>query len=55
MICSYCGRDIDALGQVNVSCVPGEPMCEDCARWSKNYEVEYEIETEKAAHSADTP
>lgn len=29
VICSSCGRDIDALGQDNMSCT-GEPLCEDC-------------------------
>lgn len=27
---SRCGRDIDAIGQDNVSCTR-EPVCEDCA------------------------
>lgn len=31
IICSECGRDIDALGQDNMSCT-SEPLCEDC--WS---------------------
>lgn len=30
MICTICGRDIDALGQDNMSAVPACPMCEDC-------------------------
>ena len=30
LICSVCGRDIDAIGQENVSCVSGYPLCEDC-------------------------
>lgn len=29
VICSSCGRDIDALGQDNMSCT-SEPLCEDC-------------------------
>lgn len=29
IICESCGRDIDALGQDNMSCT-GEPLCEDC-------------------------
>lgn len=29
IICSECGRDIDALGQDNMSCTR-EPLCEDC-------------------------
>lgn len=29
VICSSCGRDIDALGQDNMSCTR-EPLCEDC-------------------------
>lgn len=31
MICVNCGRDINAIGQDNVSYVPGQPLCEDCA------------------------
>lgn len=30
MICVICGRDINAIGQDNVSCISGYPMCEDC-------------------------
>ena len=31
IICGYCGDDIDAKGQDNMS--PNDvPMCEDCAR-----------------------
>lgn len=29
IICDTCGRDIDALGQDNMSCTC-EPLCEDC-------------------------
>lgn len=29
IICGSCGRDIDALGQDNMSCT-SEPLCEDC-------------------------
>ena len=29
VICSSCGRDIDALGQDNMSCTR-DPLCEDC-------------------------
>lgn len=42
MICIMCGRDIDQLGQDNMSPVPGLPVCEDCAgtsyfhMWSEN-------------------
>lgn len=32
IICESCGRDIDALGQDNMSCT-SEPLCEDC--WSE--------------------
>lgn len=31
LICVSCGRDIDELGQDNMSDVPGKPICEDCA------------------------
>lgn len=30
IICSVCGRDIDAIGQDNVS-YGSNPICEDCA------------------------
>lgn len=32
IICESCGRDIDAMGQDNMSCT-SEPLCEDC--WSE--------------------
>ena len=32
LICDYCGRDLDAIRQDNVSFVPGTVICEDCAR-----------------------
>jgi len=32
MICSCCGRDIDAIGQDNCSYTLGSPLCEDCVR-----------------------
>ena len=31
IICSCCGRDIDAILQDNCSATPGYPLCEDCA------------------------
>lgn len=31
LICSCCGRDINAIGQDNVSYIPNRPLCEDCA------------------------
>lgn len=37
MRCSSCGRNIDAIGQDNVSCVPGSPLCEDCAGGSRDF------------------
>lgn len=30
MICKYCKRDIDVIGQEDVSAIPGHPICEDC-------------------------
>ena len=30
MICRNCGRDINAIGQDNMS-YSGRPLCEDCA------------------------
>lgn len=38
IICSECGRDIDALGQDNMSCT-SEPLCEDCWNGVENYAV----------------
>lgn len=31
IICSVCGRDIDAIGQDNMS-YGSSPICEDCSR-----------------------
>ena len=42
MICVECGRDINAIGQDNVSCVPGYPLCEDCAGIKEVYDEEEE-------------
>ena len=30
IICSECGRDIDEIGQDNMSVVCWRPLCEDC-------------------------
>lgn len=30
IICRCCGRDINAIGQDNMSSRLGSPMCEDC-------------------------
>ena len=35
MICEYCGRNLDAIGQDNVSYTPGVVICEDCAGVNK--------------------
>lgn len=35
IICSKCGRDINALGQDNMSYTM-EPLCEDCYYYLKN-------------------
>ena len=40
MICVCCVRDINAIGQDNVSCVPGHPLCEDCSGISEIYDNE---------------
>ena len=32
IICSFCGCDIDAMGQDNMSCNLDENLCEDCWR-----------------------
>lgn len=37
MRCSRCGRDIDAIGQDNCSCIPSKPLCEDCAVATDDY------------------
>jgi hypothetical protein len=47
MRCSSCGRDINAIGQDNCSCVPGSPLCEDCARVSGNCESYPEVYEEE--------
>lgn len=36
IICERCGRDIDALGQDNMSCT-SEPLCEDCWNEQQSY------------------
>lgn len=36
IICDICGRDIDALGQDNMSCT-SEPLCEDCWNEQQSY------------------
>jgi hypothetical protein len=38
MICVICKRDINAIGQDNVSPFPGLPVCEDCASEMPNFE-----------------
>lgn len=43
IICVECGRDINAIGQDNMSREPLQPLCEDCAS-DLNYGIEYEIE-----------
>ena len=45
MICVCCGRDINAIGQDNVSCVPGYPLCEDCSGIKEVYQ-DYDLEDE---------
>jgi hypothetical protein len=48
VLCSSCNRDINAIGQDNVSHIPGMPLCEDCAGSSGDYDSypdeEYEEE-----------
>lgn len=36
--CKECGRDLDEIGQDNMSCT-GEPLCEDCWNDSQSYAV----------------
>lgn len=38
IICESCGRDIDALGQDNMSCT-SEPLCEDCWNEQQSHTV----------------
>ena len=38
IICESCGRDIDALGQDNMSCTC-EPLCEDCWNEQQSHAV----------------
>lgn len=38
IICDTCGRDIDALGQDNMSCVDA-PLCEDCWNEQQSHTV----------------
>ncbi len=35
LICAYCGEDMDAKHQDNMSSVIGRPMCEDCYNGGK--------------------
>ena len=37
IICRKCGRDIDAIGQDNMS-YGGRPVCEDCGEDDEEYE-----------------
>lgn len=39
IICSECGRDIDEIGQDNMSCT-SEPLCEDCWKEEQGHTVE---------------
>ena len=49
MLCVICGRDINAIGHDNVSCIAGSPMCEDCGSagtfgWEHSaYEEDFEL------------
>jgi hypothetical protein len=47
MTCVNCGRDIDAIGQDNVSYKAGFPLCEDCE--TSDIECDYE-EYEESVH-----
>lgn len=38
IICETCGRDIDALGQDDMSCT-SEPLCEDCRNVAQGHAV----------------
>ena len=37
MRCRCCGRDINVIGQDNMSYTIGSPLCEDCARNKEEY------------------
>ena len=53
MLCVICGRDINAIGQDNVSSIFGSPMCEDCGcsgddSWEYSaFEEDFELPTIK--------
>ena len=49
MICVVCGRDLNAIGQDNVSYIPGQPLCEDCGL-DCSYEEDC-FEEEESCHS----
>ena len=38
ILCAHCGRDINALGQDNMSHVVGSPLCEDCYQMGRGRE-----------------
>lgn len=40
--CAYCGRDIDAIGQDNMSYEIGKAICEDCYYGLQPRKKEYE-------------
>lgn len=44
MICVVCGRDINAIGQDNVSYISGKPMCEDCCGIVIHEEIDMDFE-----------
>ena len=40
IICKHCGRDIDEIGQDNVSSEPNYPICEECNRLLEEADME---------------
>lgn len=43
--CCECGRDMDAIGQDNMSDTIGYPLCEDCSGFTarKSLDKDYEM------------
>lgn len=44
IICADCGRDINALGQNNMSYSNSYALCEDCARVQESYSYDYPLD-----------
>ena len=42
LICTRCGRDLNAIGQDNMSFEPNSPLCEDCNSQNIDYTDPYD-------------